>query len=199
MPILPLAPDLFSTTICWCRWRDKDSPTRRAPTSVDPPAGNGTMKRTGRLGHSCAAALVEKATTRTTELHRARPAGVEQHLISAELHARGLEGFSYNTPSLLTSVFLFDWDTGRQVWPPSRSSMASAFAAVAPPHDSHRLSANWAKDNERRAAAQRAENQRIADYYARTTKEQEDRENAEARERFLAQQQQLLVNRPPRP
>src|SRR5262245_21857211 len=65
MPILPLAPDLFSTTICWCRRRDKDSPTRRAPTSVDPPAGNGTMKRTGRLGHSCAATLVEKATTRT--------------------------------------------------------------------------------------------------------------------------------------
>jgi hypothetical protein len=35
------------------------------------------------------------------------------------------------------------------------------------------------------------------DYYARTTKEQEDRDNAEARKRFLAQQQQQLnVNRP---
>src|SRR5438093_11036902 len=64
MPILPLAPDLFSTTICWCRLRDKDSPTRRAPTSVDPPAGNGTTKRTGRFGHSCAAALGDRAATR---------------------------------------------------------------------------------------------------------------------------------------
>jgi hypothetical protein len=36
----------------------------------------------------------------------------------------------------------------------------------------------------------------MADYYARTTKEQEDRDNAEARERFLAQRQQLSVNRP---
>ena len=44
-----------------------------------------------------------------------------------------------------------------------------------------------------RAAAQRAERQRMADYYARMTKEQNDRENAEARERLLAQQQ----NRPP--
>jgi len=48
--------------------------------------------------------------------------------------------------------------------------MASAFAAVEPPHHSHRFSADWWKDNERRAAAQRAEQQRIADYYARTTR-----------------------------
>ena len=36
----------------------------------------------------------------------------------------------------------------------------------------------------------------MADYYGRTKKEQEERENAGARERFLAQQQQLSVNRP---
>src|SRR5262249_55536591 len=81
-----------------------------------------------------------------------------------------------------------------------RSSAASALAAtLMPRYDSRRFSADWWKDNERRAAAQRAEQQRIADYYARTTKEQEDRENAEARERFLEQQQRLSVNRPPRP
>ena len=65
-----------------------------------------------------------------------------------------------------------------------------------PAYDNRRFTADWAKDNERRAAAQRAEKQRMADYYARTTKEQEDRDNAEARERFLAQRQQLSVNRP---
>ena len=69
-------------------------------------------------------------------------------------------------------------------------------ATVMPPYDSRRFSADWWKDNERRAAAQQAEQQRVADYYARMTKEQEDRENAEARERFLTQQPQ---NRPPRP
>jgi hypothetical protein len=77
-----------------------------------------------------------------------RPDGVEQHLRSAELHARGLENFGHNTPSLLTSVFLFDWETGRQVCPPPPLSMASAFAAVEPPHDSHRFSADWTTDNE---------------------------------------------------
>jgi hypothetical protein len=54
----------------------------------------------------------------------------------------------------------------------------------------------WAKENEQRAAAQRAEQQRMADFYARQTQRQEDRENAEAREAFLAQQQQLSRNRP---
>lgn len=33
------------------------------------------------------------------ELNRARPAGMEQHLVSAELHARGRNNFSRDTPS----------------------------------------------------------------------------------------------------
>jgi hypothetical protein len=48
------------------------------------------------------------------ELHRDRPAGVMEHLLSAELHASGVDSFTYNMPSLLTSVVLFDWDTGRR-------------------------------------------------------------------------------------
>ena len=63
----------------------------------------------------------------------------------------------------------------------------------------HRFTADWAKDNERRAAGQQAERQRMADYYARTTKQQEDRWNAEARESFLEQQQRLNINRPLKP
>ncbi len=44
---------------------------------------------------------------------------------------------------------------------------------------------------------QRAEGQqRHADFLARLTKEQDERENAEAGERFPAQRQQLSVNRP---
>jgi hypothetical protein len=73
--------------------------------------------------------------------------------------------------------------------------MASAFAATAMPSYDRRFTGDWAKDNERRAAAQRAECQQMAEYYARTTRGQEERENAEARERFLEQQQRLTVNR----
>jgi hypothetical protein len=77
--------------------------------------------------------------------------------------------------------------------------MASAFAATSMVACDRRFSADWWKDNERRAAGRRAEQQRIADYYARMTKEQEDRQNAEAREAFLEQQRRLSVNRLPRP
>jgi hypothetical protein len=66
--------------------------------------------------------------------------------------------------------------------------MASAFAVAVPAYDNRRFSADWAKDNDRRAAVQRAEQQGVADYYARTTREQGDRENAEARERFARSQ-----------
>ncbi len=73
------------------------------------------------------------------------------------------------------------------MWPPPRPSIAAAVAATVPAYN-RRFSADWAKDNEHRAAAQRAEQQRIADYYARRTREQEERENREARERFAASQ-----------
>jgi hypothetical protein len=64
-----------------------------------------------------------------SELLQARPAGVMEHLLSAELHARGLDSFTFNMPSLLTAVHLVDLDTGRQAWPRPQSSMAAAFAA----------------------------------------------------------------------
>ena len=126
-------------------------------------------------------------------LHQARPAGVMEHLVSAELHARGLDRFTRDTPSLLTSVVLFDFHSGRQIWPPRRPPMAAAFAAAVPAYDNRRFSADWAQDNDRRAAAQRAEQQRVADFYSRTTREQEERENREARERFAASQRRNSV------
>ena len=64
---------------------------------------------------------------------------------------------------------------------------------MVPAHDNRRFSADWAKNNERRAAAQRAEQQRVADYFARTSREQEERENREARERFAASQRKNSV------
>jgi hypothetical protein len=119
-------------------------------------------------------------------LHQARPVGVMEHLLSAELHARGLDGFTRDVPSLLTSVHLSDLDSGQQAWPPKRPSMAAVVAASMLPASGRRFSGDWWKDREEGVARQRAEQQRMADYYARTTQEQEDCENAEARERFAA-------------
>jgi hypothetical protein len=96
-------------------------------------------------------------------------------------------------------ISVFDWDSGREIWPQRRPSMASGFAATAMPGYGRRFTADRWKDNERHAAGQRLEQQRMADFYAGLTQEQEERENAEARERFLAQQERLTVNRPPKP
>ena len=99
-----------------------------------------------------------------------------------ELIARNLDGFDRERPSLLAEVHLLDWNSGRQAWPLPRPSMASAFAATfLPAYDP----ADWANNYERRAAAQQAERQPMADHYARLTKEQEERENREAREQLL--------------
>jgi hypothetical protein len=127
------------------------------------------------------------------ELNRTRPEGVHRHLLSVELAARGLDGFSVNTPSLLTSVCLFDWDTGRQIFPPPRQSMGTAFAAAMMPASDRLFSGDWWKEKEDGAAIQRAQQQSMADYYERMTVEQEQRENAEARERFAAHQAKKSV------
>jgi hypothetical protein len=120
-----------------------------------------------------------------SDLHQARPGGVMEHLVSAELHARGLDRFTRDVPSLLKSVCLFDWNSGRQIWPPPRPPMAAAFAATFVPANNP---ADWANNYEQRAASQERERQYMADFYVRQTQQQEERENREARERFAASQ-----------
>jgi hypothetical protein len=124
-----------------------------------------------------------------SNLHLARLPGVTRHLLSAELHARRLDSFSRDMPSLATLVQLFDWNSGRQIWPPRPPSPASAFAPVVP--SGRCYTADWAKDDGQRAAALQRERQRIADFYARSTREQEERENAEVRERFAESQRRI--------
>jgi hypothetical protein len=126
---------------------------------------------------------------RISALHQRRPAGV-QSVRDPELVARNLDGFDRERPSLLAEAHLLDWNTGRQIWPPPRPSISAAFAASFVPANNP---ADWANNYERRAAAQQRERQYIADYYARATREQEERENREARERFAASQRRSSV------
>jgi hypothetical protein len=126
---------------------------------------------------------------RISALHQRRPAGVES-VRDPELIARNLDGFDRERRSLLAEVHLLDWYSGRQIWPPPRPSMAAAFAATfLPAYDP----ADWANNYERRAAAQQRDRQYTADFYARATREQEERENREARERFAASQRKNNV------
>jgi hypothetical protein len=142
-------------------------------------------------------ARIDAHRQRISALHQRRPAGVES-VRDPELIARNLDGFDRERPSLLAGVHLVDWTSGREAWPLPRPSMAAAFAAAVPVYD-RRCTADWAQDNELRTTAQGAERQRMADFYRRQDQEQEERENAEARESFLAQQERLTVNRPLKP
>jgi hypothetical protein len=72
--------------------------------------------------------------------------------------------------------------------------MAAAFAAIAMPSHDRRFTADWAQENERRAAGQEPERQLMTNYYARLTKDQEERDNAEARERFAESQQETATS-----
>ena len=56
VPMLPLEPVRFSTTTGWPRLSVSRSARMRAATSVAPPAGKGTTKRSGREGDHAAAA-----------------------------------------------------------------------------------------------------------------------------------------------
>jgi predicted transcriptional regulator len=116
------------------------------------------------------------------------PAGEPRRLVGPELAARGLERFSAADPSIARELRLPDFEHSvRMAWPPPRPSMVAVFAATVPASN-RRFSGDWWKDTEDGAASRRAEQQQMADYYARTTAEQEARENAEAREHFAAHQ-----------
>jgi hypothetical protein len=47
---VPPAPPTFSTTTCWPSARVIDSASTRATVSLGPPAANGTIIVTGRVG-----------------------------------------------------------------------------------------------------------------------------------------------------
>src|SRR5689334_21326830 len=63
MPMLPAAPALFSTITGCPHFSESFCPTTRGARSATPPAGKGTMIRTGFVGHaSCAGAGAERPT-----------------------------------------------------------------------------------------------------------------------------------------
>jgi len=50
VPMLPVAPGLFSTTTCWPRISETRGASRRPTTSVGPPAAKAMIMRIGLSG-----------------------------------------------------------------------------------------------------------------------------------------------------
>jgi hypothetical protein len=117
-------------------------------------------------------------------VNAAAPGSAPDRLRSAELVARKLQGFSRDTPAIAERIQLPDWEhSDRTLWPPPQPSVGVTLALgmVAAAQDPRRYSDKWWEVQEEDKQARRAENERMSEYYRRTTKEQEDRQNAEAR------------------
>src|SRR5512146_684498 len=70
--MMVLAPTRFSTITCWFQTLVSDWARPRPSTSASPPAGKGTMMRTGLVGKPCAAA---------SDTPHTRPSSVDRQAI----------------------------------------------------------------------------------------------------------------------
>src|SRR5262245_51048256 len=68
--MLPAAPGRLSTTTGWPHFAASFSPKMRGMMSAVPPAGNGTMMRTGREGYPCAPAPAQATSIPTLQTIR---------------------------------------------------------------------------------------------------------------------------------
>ena len=110
----------------------------------------------------------------TRALHLSDPGDGRPHLRDPELQARRLDGFTRDVPSLLESVHLHDWQSGREVWPPRQPAFAAEFVqSMTVPS----VGAAWADPvvQERRRAEIAAEQERMSRHYATQAAEQQER------------------------
>ena len=119
---------------------------------------------------------------RCRALHVTDPGGLP-HVSDPELRARRLDGFTGDVPSLLDSVRLPDFTSGRELWPEKPTSFEANFAAsMVPQHPG----ATWC-DPEFLAARRRAiteEQEKLALHARARQKEQQDRENQELKSQW---------------
>ncbi len=124
----------------------------------------------------------EEVDKEVARINGSAPSGEHRRLRSVELTARGLDSFTTANPSISRSVQLPDWGpSDRMAWPPPSTPLAvlASQGMAAPPHSG----GEWWRGREERAAAQRAEQARVAAYYENMERQREEREAAEAQAR----------------
>jgi hypothetical protein len=126
--------------------------------------------------------------TRRDQLYAQRPDRISDQLPDPEKLARN--GGGIVTPSLLEATKLFDLNTGKELWPPPQIPLGVTMVAAMPglfvPRDPDAHSADWWKASERRATAQRVDNDKQALRLREMDKQQTERMNREEREAFTA-------------
>jgi hypothetical protein len=108
-------------------------------------------------------------------VNAAAPPGGYPHLLGAELAARGLDNFSAASPSITKELKL----PQQMLWPPPTTPFAILAARAMPVPAFRGGQGDWWKYSGDRAEAQRADQERVAAYYAEQTRKQEEREAAE--------------------
>jgi hypothetical protein len=96
-------------------------------------------------------------------LHQQRPAGVGLHLHSAELVARGLDGFTRDEPSIANGLKLPDWEHGAQMtWPPPPQRIDPTLLMPVRHGDPRLYTDRWYEVCEEQRAAEEARQKREA-------------------------------------
>lgn len=97
-----------------------------------------------------------------SRVNGAAPSGEHRRLLEVELHARDLDAFTRDEPSIITEVKLRDWgDSARMLWPPPRTLDQSMFAPVVS-GDPRLYTGRWHEVWEEQAAAAREQEEREA-------------------------------------
>jgi hypothetical protein len=124
---------------------------------------------------------IEAADKEVSCINGSAPSGDHRRLLGVELTARNLASFSTARPSIMKELKLPHFDhSDRMVWPPPSTPLAvlASQAMPAPPHSG----GDWWRGRDERAAAQRAEQARVAAYYEEQARQREEREEREAAE-----------------
>jgi hypothetical protein len=123
----------------------------------------------------------EESDRLVAEVNATAPPSEHRRLVSTELKARGLEHFTIADPCITKATVLPDCErSAKQAWPPPRQFDPATFAPV--PYD-RRYSHEWWKVSEEETRAIQAERERITAHYAAMTRQQAEREAAEAQKR----------------
>jgi hypothetical protein len=112
---------------------------------------------------------------RIVALHQGRPTGCALHCAAVEVTSRGLQKFGRDIPSIIKATVLFDFNTGRQLWPVIVPRDMSLFEPL--PHDI-RYTSRWHEAQEADAEARKAEAARVEAYYSEQARRREETERA---------------------
>jgi hypothetical protein len=116
---------------------------------------------------------VEAVDADVTRINGSAPAGEKRRLLGVELHARNLDRFTRDQPSIAKSCALPDWThSSKGAWPPHRRS--SDWSSVTPAI--HHPGADWHTEIEARNLARRQESERVAVYYEGQQRARDERE-----------------------